>query len=306
MDAFDCTEGGNVFHWLQFYGMKCDEMNMSTYGWQQILITRKLFLILPFTIYSVFCRESSKQYVRWMSWVRYHPSMVLWNHLDRFLVMFSGVFLRRLIRETVHLLVGCCGLWRVVCVCWHEVLFLGVQTGPWVRCAMLELRRTEGHRLSSWEFLFDKFEIILCWMVCCSPITPNWLKYCYIYCDVFDWRPSLNTPMHTRESSTVGSDTLTTPVLLVTIATKSRKVIVGRIATNSRKANVGCLATNSRKARFSIGQSKCYIKKATEKLVSLRQSASEVSLCQLVSENRRVQRSQWIIEGGSQCLEEFQ
>jgi hypothetical protein len=40
-------------------------------------------------------------------------------------------------------------------------------------------------------------------------------------------------------------DTLTTPVLLVTIA------------------------TNSREARFSIGPSKCYIKKATEKLVSL-------------------------------------
>jgi hypothetical protein len=64
--------------------------------------------------------------------------------------------------------------------------------------------------------------------------------------------------MHTRDSSTVGSDTLTTPVLLVTIA------------TNNRKASVGRLATNSRKARFSIGPSKCYIKKATENLVSLR------------------------------------
>jgi hypothetical protein len=50
----------------------------------------------------------------------------------------------------------------------------------------------------------------------------------------------MNTPIHTRDSSTVGSDTLTTPVLLVTIA------------------------TNSRKARFSIGPSKCYIKKVTE------------------------------------------
>jgi hypothetical protein len=55
-------------------------------------------------------------------------------------------------------------------------------------------------------------------------------------------------------------DTLTTPVLLVTIA------------------------TNSRKARFSIGPSKCYIKKATEKLVSqstpvgLRNESSSVSL----------------------------
>jgi hypothetical protein len=61
--------------------------------------------------------------------------------------------------------------------------------------------------------------------------------------------------MHTRDPSTIGSDTLTTPVLLVTIATKSRKAIVGRIATNSWKA------------RFSIGPSKCYIKKATEKSV---------------------------------------
>jgi hypothetical protein len=51
-------------------------------------------------------------------------------------------------------------------------------------------------------------------------------------------------------------DTLTNPVLLVTTV------------------------TNSREARFSIGPSKSYIKKATEKLVSLslRQSASEVSL----------------------------
>jgi hypothetical protein len=76
----------------------------------------------------------------------------------------------------------------------------------------------------------------------------------------------LNTPMHTRGTLTVGSDTLTTLVLLVTIA------------TNSRKAGVGCLATNSRKARFSIGPSKCYIKKATKKLVyvSLRNQKSPV------------------------------
>jgi hypothetical protein len=55
-------------------------------------------------------------------------------------------------------------------------------------------------------------------------------------------------------------DMLTTPVLLVTIA------------------------TNSREARFSIGPSKCYIKKGTEKLISLslRQSAFGVSLHQLV------------------------
>jgi hypothetical protein len=53
----------------------------------------------------------------------------------------------------------------------------------------------------------------------------------------------------------ISMDMLTTPVLLVTIA------------------------TNSREARFSIGPSKCYIKKATEKLVSLnpRPSAFEVS-----------------------------
>jgi hypothetical protein len=85
--------------------------------------------------------------------------------------------------------------------------------------------------------------------------------------------------MHTRDSSTVGSDTLTTPVPLVTIVTNSRMASVGRIATNIWKASVGCLATNCRKARFSIGPSKCYIKKATEKLVclSLRQPASVVS-----------------------------
>jgi hypothetical protein len=59
-------------------------------------------------------------------------------------------------------------------------------------------------------------------------------------------------------------DTLTTPVLLVTIATNSRKASVGRIATNSRKASVGCLATKSRKARFSIGQPECYIVETTE------------------------------------------
>jgi hypothetical protein len=80
--------------------------------------------------------------------------------------------------------------------------------------------------------------------------------------------------MHTRDTSTEGSDTLATPVLLVTIATNSRKARVDHIATNSRKASVGCLATNIRKARFSIGQSKCYIKKETEKLVSLRQLVS--------------------------------
>jgi hypothetical protein len=74
----------------------------------------------------------------------------------------------------------------------------------------------------------------------------------------------LNTPMHTRDSSTVRSDTLTTPVLLVTIATNSRKASVSRITTKSGKASVGCLATNNRKARFSIGPAKCYIEAATE------------------------------------------
>jgi hypothetical protein len=46
--------------------------------------------------------------------------------------------------------------------------------------------------------------------------------------------------------------------------------------------NLVTIATNSREARFSIGPSKCYIKKATEKLVSLslRQSVAEVSLHQ--------------------------
>jgi hypothetical protein len=59
-------------------------------------------------------------------------------------------------------------------------------------------------------------------------------------------------------------DTLTTPVLLVTIV------------------------TNSRKARFSIGASECYIGEATESTsqsaseVSLRQSATGFSLRQLV------------------------
>jgi hypothetical protein len=74
----------------------------------------------------------------------------------------------------------------------------------------------------------------------------------------------LKTLMHTRDSSIVGSDTLTTPVLLVTTATNSRKASVVRIATNSRKAGVGYLTTNSSKARFSIGRSKCYIEEATE------------------------------------------
>jgi hypothetical protein len=75
-----------------------------------------------------------------------------------------------------------------------------------------------------------------------------------LYCDVYDWRPSLlgnrkfNTPMYKRDSSTVGSNTLTNLVLLVTIATNSRKASVGRIATNSRKASVGRIATNIRKA----------------------------------------------------------
>jgi hypothetical protein len=46
--------------------------------------------------------------------------------------------------------------------------------------------------------------------------------------------------MHTRDPSTVGNDTLTTPVLLVTIA------------------------TNSRKARFSIGTSDWYIGEAIQ------------------------------------------
>jgi hypothetical protein len=69
----------------------------------------------------------------------------------------------------------------------------------------------------------------------------------------------LNTPMHTRDSSTVGSDTLTTPVLLVTIETNSRTASVGCLETNSRTASIGCLATNSRMARFSIGPFKCYI-----------------------------------------------
>jgi hypothetical protein len=43
-------------------------------------------------------------------------------------------------------------------------------------------------------------------------------------------------------------DTLTTLVLLVTIATKSRKATVGCMATNSGKASVGRIATNSGKA----------------------------------------------------------
>jgi hypothetical protein len=58
----------------------------------------------------------------------------------------------------------------------------------------------------------------------------------------------------------ISLERLTTPVLLVTIA------------------------TNSSEARFSTGPSKCYIKKATEKLVnlSLPQLTFEVSLGQLV------------------------
>jgi hypothetical protein len=118
------------------------------------------------------------------------------------------------------------------------------------------------------------------------------------FCSILWRRPSLlgnrklNTPMHTRNSSTVGSDTLTTPVLLVTIA------------TNSRKASVGRIATSSRKARFSIGPSKCYIEEATESMslslhqwaskVSLRQLASKVSLCQSASEVSQSLESEWV------------
>jgi hypothetical protein len=151
-----------------------------------------------------------------------------------------------------------------------------------------------------------------------------------IYCDLFDWRPSLlgnrklNTPMHTRDSSTVGSDMLTTPVLLVIIATNSRKASVCRIATNSKKASVGRLATNSGEARFSIGPSKCYIEEARESTsqslstpvawVSLRQSASEISLgwlvfgirvSWLVSGSRKLQCSQWVIEAASASVKVF-
>jgi hypothetical protein len=147
------------------------------------------------------------------------------------------------------------------------------------------------------------------------------------YCkDVFDWRPSLlgnrklNTPMHTRHTSTVGSDTLTTPVLLVTITTNIRNASVGRIATKSRKVSLGCLATNSRKASVgristnsrkasvgclathsryhSIGPSECYIVDNNRE----HESVSGIRVSQSVSRSRGVQCSQW--EAGA--LEEFQ
>jgi hypothetical protein len=69
-------------------------------------------------------------------------------------------------------------------------------------------------------------------------------------------------------------DTLTTPVLLVTIATNSRKASVGRIASNSRKTSVFYRAV---RVLYS-GQQRAQ--------VSLRQSASEVSLRQSVSRNQ--------------------
>jgi hypothetical protein len=98
-------------------------------------------------------------------------------HRSCCLAIFFGVFLRRLIREIVNLLAGCCGQWCAVSICWHELWFLRVQMEFWGRCAMLDLGRTKGHGLWSWELLTDK---ILCWKVCCFPITrglsPNWLK----------------------------------------------------------------------------------------------------------------------------------
>jgi hypothetical protein len=76
---------------------------------------------------------------------------------------------------------------------------------------------------------------------------------------VFDRRPSLlgnrklNTLMHTWDSSTVGSDMLTTPVLLVTIAANSRKASVDCIATNSSVTYTGCGSVTNNKTRVWIG-----------------------------------------------------
>jgi hypothetical protein len=106
-----------------------------------------------------------------MSWVSYHPSMVFWNHpatsfghnLWSFFTSFDWWnssligWLLWPVARSLHLLA-----WSVISC---------VQTGSWGRCVMLDLRRTEGHRLSSWEFLIDKFGVFLCWMVCCIPIT---------------------------------------------------------------------------------------------------------------------------------------
>jgi hypothetical protein len=71
-----------------------------------------------------------------------------------------------------------------------------------------------------------------------------------IYCDVFDWSPSL-------------------------LGNRSR---IHGYAHHS--GIVACMETNSREARFSIGPSQCYIKKATESRVSPRPSAFGVSLRQ--------------------------
>jgi hypothetical protein len=93
--------------------------------------------------------------------------------------------------------------------------------------------------------------------------------------------------MHTRDSSTAGSDTLTTPVLLVTIATNNRKASVVRIATNNRKASVVSIATNSRKASVFCP--------AVRVLYSGQQQRALVSLwnqSELFSGSRRVQCSQ--------------
>jgi hypothetical protein len=93
----------------------------------------------------------------------------------------------------------------------------------------------------------------------------------YIYCDVFDWRPSLLS----NRSRNSYLDTLTTPVLL------RAWLPTVCIATNSGKAMLVAMVTNSIKARFSIGPSQCYIKKATKSRVSLslRRSVFGVSLC---------------------------
>jgi hypothetical protein len=84
-------------------------------------------------------------------------------------------------------------------------------------------------------------------------------------------------------------DTLTTPVLMVTIATNSRKASVGRIATNSRKASVFYRAVRvlysgqQQRARVSLWN--------LSELVSLCQSISEFSLRQLTSGSRSDQSS---------------
>jgi hypothetical protein len=140
-----------------------------------------------------------------------------------------------------------------------------------------------------------------------SPRLPN-----TIYCDVFGRIPSL---LGNRKLNT-SMDKLTTRYCCVAWLPSNRGRMVTWICPPLLYCcvHVGCIATNSGKASVSIGTVRCCKGKAihNNELVSrwkqneLVYASEWVSLHQWVPGIRRVQCSQWIIEGGSQCLEELQ